>query len=200
MVEDLELDTSAGLSLSFSLSYTLPASGGDGWARRWRRCLQKPCQLSGAVTPMVFSAPFDSRLHMCHGVFPGCFFCFLGLVLGLGNLSPWPGPGGALCVRGTRMPRGRGHSSEGVLVCRGSFRCLPSGACWTLFFCGAPPLPSPRTVKTTDIKPGATFMRSSMKIHWVWLEMKQEGQTAGFGPWFHLPGFWYPGAKAEVSS
>ena len=23
---------------------------------------------------------------------------------------------------------------------------------------------------------------------WVWLKMKQEGQTAGFGPCFHLPG------------
>ena len=24
---------------------------------------------------------------------------------------------------------------------------------------------------------------------WVWLKIKQEGQTAGFGPCFHLPGF-----------
>ena len=23
---------------------------------------------------------------------------------------------------------------------------------------------------------------------WVWLKIKQEGQTAGFGPCFHLPG------------
>ena len=27
-----------------------------------------------------------------------------------------------------------------------------------------------------------------MKI-WVWLKINQEGQTAGFGPCFHLPGF-----------
>ena len=24
---------------------------------------------------------------------------------------------------------------------------------------------------------------------WEWLKIKQEGQTAGFGPCFHLPGF-----------
>ena len=24
---------------------------------------------------------------------------------------------------------------------------------------------------------------------WVWLKINQEGQTAGFGPFFHLPGF-----------
>ena len=31
---------------------------------------------------------------------------------------------------------------------------------------------------------------------WVWLKIKQEGQTAGFGPCFHLPGlapFWNSG-------
>ena len=26
-------------------------------------------------------------------------------------------------------------------------------------------------------------------LRWVWLKIKQEGQTAGFGPCFHLPGF-----------
>ena len=29
----------------------------------------------------------------------------------------------------------------------------------------------------------------NLKSKWVWLKIKQEGQTAGFGPCFHLPGF-----------
>ena len=28
----------------------------------------------------------------------------------------------------------------------------------------------------------------SLRAEWVWLKIKQEGQTAGFGPCFHLPG------------
>ena len=31
-------------------------------------------------------------------------------------------------------------------------------------------------------------LRGSDGHIWVWLKMKQEGQTAGFGPCFHLPG------------
>ena len=34
------------------------------------------------------------------------------------------------------------------------------------------------------------FVRATDRLgEWVWLKMKQAGQTAGFGPCFHLPGF-----------
>ena len=35
---------------------------------------------------------------------------------------------------------------------------------------------------------GALALPSAHFPIWVWLKIKQEGQTAGFGPRFHLPG------------
>ena len=32
------------------------------------------------------------------------------------------------------------------------------------------------------------FLERSGSLKWVWLKINQEGQTAGFGPCFHLPG------------
>ena len=50
--------------------------------------------------------------------------------------------------------------------------------------------------------------RSKETWKWVWLKIKQEGQTAGFGPCFHLPGqpisefrfFEFATAKSTLSS
>ena len=33
------------------------------------------------------------------------------------------------------------------------------------------------------------FKPNTPRATWAWLKIKQEGQTAGFGPCFHLPGF-----------
>ena len=36
---------------------------------------------------------------------------------------------------------------------------------------------------------GFLHARLLAQVIWVWLKMKHEGQTAGVGPCFHLPGF-----------
>ena len=36
---------------------------------------------------------------------------------------------------------------------------------------------------------GGILRTQNLKLIWVWLKIKQEGQTAGVGPCFHLPGF-----------
>ena len=40
--------------------------------------------------------------------------------------------------------------------------------------------------------PAANFQDSESLVSWVWLKIKQQGQTAGFGPCFHQgKPFWY---------
>ena len=42
---------------------------------------------------------------------------------------------------------------------------------------------------TIDSLPYADQMRLLRGTIWVWLKIQQEGQTAGVGPCFHIPGF-----------
>ena len=47
---------------------------------------------------------------------------------------------------------------------------------------------SPKTVKREGQPPRNCFVGPPSLDTWVWLKIKQEGQTAGVGPCFHLPG------------
>ena len=42
------------------------------------------------------------------------------------------------------------------------------------------------------------FPEAQLLATWVWLKIKQEGQTAGFRPCFHLPGFRSLGVKSPI--